>query len=615
MKLAVLLNPTWGYRIYMGSSTWSLDFILLILELEALRDLCWRRHWSTMLFRIVDLDKVALIVIDKYPLPPLLIPARTTHSRFFPKKHSFSYSYFYVGIPIGWKGRAGSSLSADVDLLPQYKRQYGWFNVNSDDYLHRGPAKGGLEGKLRTYLQSQGVQDEDWDFAYLCTAPRFLSYSFNPVSFWYIYDSRSQLVMMVLEVNNTFGERRMYLLKVGEGIGQEDGDATVAESNRFRDSWTKDFHVSPFNSRKGSYSLQAKNPRTSGDALKTAIDNTITLRSSKGGTKLVARVFSEGQALDPTTLTTLQLSRLVASWFWVGFLTFPRILYEAYRLFFKHKLHVWYRPEVLASSISRQATAEELRLEPVIRRFFQQQVEQYPSRMEVTYTPPADMGPPQVWKSINNSSSTTPLEECELRILSPAFYSRFVHYAHTAEALDREGRLTDEKNRTVAVEPPAVFDKCVRQRESSDFNGKSRKNDVVDEWRWKILRRLRCAPPAVSYGEAVAGTDSGVTVSDIRVRALSALDRYVRTSCEREDSEVYRRTVCKLFIAQRWAGGFTPLITAADWVLRLLLVAGAYRGSVLSVAGADSALGAIFAGFVGLVLGNAVHVWSFVKGS
>jgi DUF1365 family protein len=83
------------------------------------------------------------------------------------------------------------------------------------DYLDRSNTQNTLGEKLKQYLRSQGISENDYEFAYLVTAPRFLGYSFNPVSFWYLYDEDTNLKYMVLEVNNTFDERRMYLLKAG----------------------------------------------------------------------------------------------------------------------------------------------------------------------------------------------------------------------------------------------------------------------------------------------------------------------------------------------------------------------------------------------------------------
>lgn len=182
---------------------------------------------------------------------------------------------------------------------------------------------------------------------------------------------------MILEVNNTFDERRIYFLKdmnlegsdAVPGAAQlldvptfDNGDAAGLDSNkpgskasaRFTSTWDKDFHVSPFNSRKGTYALSAEEPLKKG-----RINNTITLSSSKRYPKLVASIFSTGDCIDPSKAGTWSSLKFVAAWWWVGLMTFPRIAKEAAKLYFWRKLHVWYRPEVLRESIGRQATDDE----------------------------------------------------------------------------------------------------------------------------------------------------------------------------------------------------------------------------------------------------------------
>ena len=98
---------------------------------------------------------------DALFLKPLLFPCRTSHTRLFPQKHSFSYSYLLVGIPIGWRGSVGSVLSAD--LIPIEGKglgvQNGWYSVKGADYLHRGYDARGLHGKLDSYLKTQVFQE------------------------------------------------------------------------------------------------------------------------------------------------------------------------------------------------------------------------------------------------------------------------------------------------------------------------------------------------------------------------------------------------------------------------------------------------------------------------
>lgn len=101
--------------------------------------------------------------ISTLKLKPLIFPCRTSHTRMFPQKHSFSYSYLLVGIPIGFQGSSGSLLipgreeflneSKETKYTPKKARL--WFRVEAADYLSRGNHTLGLEGKLHAYLRSQ----------------------------------------------------------------------------------------------------------------------------------------------------------------------------------------------------------------------------------------------------------------------------------------------------------------------------------------------------------------------------------------------------------------------------------------------------------------------------
>jgi DUF1365 family protein len=170
---------------------------------------------------------------------------------------------------------------------------------------------------------------------------------------------------MILEVNNTFGERRIYLLDGSTPSKQVRTQASETQTSdvskdKFTDIWMKDFHVSPFNSRKGSYALKARNPFPSPNISVPVIDNTITLKSSKDFAKVVARVNSIGTPLDSAQFGVSQTLRFVGGWWWVGLVTFPRIVREAFKLHFRRSLHVWFRPEVVSSSLSRAPTSTEM---------------------------------------------------------------------------------------------------------------------------------------------------------------------------------------------------------------------------------------------------------------
>lgn len=556
--------------------------------------------------------------IEEALLPPLLITSRTTHSRLFPQKHSFSYSYLFAGIPVGLRGRVSNVLSVD-------SRTPAWFDVRSKDYLDRGYDSSGLGEKLKRYLHTEGVTDREYSFAYLVTAPRFLGYSFNPVSFWYLYDSDTQLKYMILEVNNTFDERRMYLLKMdsSKDAGQDFANGPPEDSRNmlvFNESWSKDFHVSPFNSRKGSYSLRAVDPLAAfQETGHVKIDTTIVLRSSKEHPKIVARVYSEGFPKDPARVTAVQLAKFILAWWWVGLATFPRIVWEARKLFFQRKLHVWFRPEVTDSSIGRPYSDDEKALEEFFRAFLTDTVENARKPLRVIYEPAHHDGGEIVLYSPGFTYEEDHSRTLTVKVLSPAFYSRFVHYAHVKEAFDRECLTTDENNRTVLVQGtdalPALLDAF--KETAQNIKQRSKKASLLSDMRWGILRRLRCPPAAASYPSDESRLDHEYTIHDIRSFHFSELDQYVRQTHVNGDD--YRRIAIKLFMAERMAFGLPALVAICDWILRSILILAPMAFSE-SVKAFDVlrlrtfVQGDLVKTGILLLLANAVHFWSFVKG-
>ena len=398
---------------------------------------------------------------------------------------------------------------------------------------------------------------------------------------------------MVLEVNNTFGERRLYLLKAEGSASSEslpDGQEAPAKGIKFTNAWAKDFHVSPFNSRKGTYSLTAADPVASLRSGSKPLDNLIVLNSSKAHAKLVARVFSEGDAIDPTGLSSLQTAKLLKSWFWVGFMTFPRIIAQAYNLYFKRKLHVWFRPEVLASSIGREHTYSEGTLEAFFRGYIASLVDNASQPLRLTYIPPGSLGSSVTMTSKHDDAAEQ--KTLTLQVLSPAFYTRFPHYCHVSEALDREGLHADPKNRTISISNAENLPLLLSVTKTTTTHPA---HTIFSRFRWGLLRKLRSPAPAVAYPETKTGDE--YTIKDIRTLPPSPLDNFVlffsndtqstyhemitnqlsSTNAQwyRKStnlSEIYRRTVTKVFIADNYFLGFEGVADLLDLLLRVALV-------------------------------------------
>ncbi|KAK2597467.1 hypothetical protein QQS21_005937 [Conoideocrella luteorostrata] len=433
----------------------------------------------------------------------------------------------------------------------------GWYTVDADDYLQRGHNDCGLRGKLDEYLRSQDVDPDDYPHAYLVTAPRFLGYQFNPVSFWYLYTSDKILSAMILEVNNTFDERRPYLVRSRLSTGPEllaGPTSDVSSSSRIKGLWLKDFHVSPFNSRKGTYSVLANDPLGPGMTGFQGVDVTINLSSSKGHPKLVARLFSQEQAIDPDSMSILAKIGFLSRWSWVGFATFPRIVKEAAALFFKRKLHVWYRPEPLRESLGRRATNTERDLEVAFRSYLRFLVGKCQKALSVAYVSSGIVS--EVEETISSPScgiQPGDIQKLGLKVLTPIFYSRFMHYAHDFEAIFTE--FADSG--TIWVDKPHLLTELFLKKGSPLIHTIS----TTDYFCFKSIQYLRRRPEQIPRVSTSADLPvSAPATVDIRDFRISPMDAYILEYADARLKKSYRSNLLRLFIADRYLMGYLGLL-------------------------------------------------------
>ena len=62
-------------------------------------------------------------------------------------------------------------------------------------------------------LKANKIEHENIKIKLLCY-PRILGYVFNPLSVFYVYDNKEELISILYEVKNTFGEQHTYIFKV-----------------------------------------------------------------------------------------------------------------------------------------------------------------------------------------------------------------------------------------------------------------------------------------------------------------------------------------------------------------------------------------------------------------
>lgn len=151
------------------------------------------------------------------------------HRRLRPQANAFQYPTYFVMLPMrALKQRPDAALA---------RNRRGLLSFHDADH---GDGRADALAWLDELLAAEGVHDARGE-AWLQTYPRVLGFVFKPVSFWHCHREDGSLAAIVVEVNNTFGERHCYLL----------AGPQLAYGRELRAQ--KVFHVSPFCHVTGEY--------------------------------------------------------------------------------------------------------------------------------------------------------------------------------------------------------------------------------------------------------------------------------------------------------------------------------------------------------------------------
>ncbi len=163
------------------------------------------------------------------------------HQRFFPMNYRFQYQVF--------------SLKVDVDQLENdFKsvlglsfNRFNLISIHQNDYGSRSTQswRSWFEGLMNRYGINQKIHKIE-----LVCMPRYLGFTFNPLAMWYGYNDKDELVSVVAEVSNTFGQWHHYVLTNDGKPLQETVIATAK----------KVFHVLPFMNMNCEYRFKLSRP-------------------------------------------------------------------------------------------------------------------------------------------------------------------------------------------------------------------------------------------------------------------------------------------------------------------------------------------------------------------
>ena len=234
------------------------------------------------------------------------------HRRFGPAKNTFRYRLFMCFIDLAdlpglFDGRW--FWSARRPALARFRRA---------DYL--GPATVPLDTAVRDLVEQRTGARPTGPIR-LLTHLRFFGYSFNPVSFYYVYDAQDARVeTIVAEITNTpWKERHAYVLPVAT--------ATRNGKRAWRFSFDKAFHVSPFMPMQMRYEWCFGAP---GAGLQVHMEN----RALENG-RASATCFDATLHLEREPMTSAALARALASFPLMSLRVTALIYWQALKLFLK----------------------------------------------------------------------------------------------------------------------------------------------------------------------------------------------------------------------------------------------------------------------------------------
>ena len=125
------------------------------------------------------------------------------HERFHPASHRLIYKLYMYALDLG-----------ELEALDHRFPLFGYNRLRPVSFYDRdylGRISVSIRRKVLEHVSAY-IPPEGVERIILVTSPRWLGYVFNPASFYFCFSHDGRLLAAVTEVNNTFGEKHVYVL-------------------------------------------------------------------------------------------------------------------------------------------------------------------------------------------------------------------------------------------------------------------------------------------------------------------------------------------------------------------------------------------------------------------
>ncbi len=167
-------------------------------------------------------------MIELPPLPALVV-GTVHHTRHRPLRHTFDYRVYEFLIDL-----------ADPPTLPRWLAP--WTLLRGEDHLDGAAGLPALQANVIRVLE-RSLQGPPVSRVLMLANARVLGHVFDPLTLFWCLDAQDDLIGVVMEVHNTYGERHAYV---------------ISGADVHRASVDKKFHVSPFNDVSGEYDVRIR---------------------------------------------------------------------------------------------------------------------------------------------------------------------------------------------------------------------------------------------------------------------------------------------------------------------------------------------------------------------